>query len=339
MLLLRINSRGQHGMGLVELTISMLIGLGLVVGAVSLHQHSSAVSRTAATMARLQEVARLAFDVLETDVRMAGYWGLHNRSAAVVNRAPAGTVLPASFTATQAARIDICGGATSHWAIDLDAYIAGSSNGYGWTCAAVGGAATGSDTLVVRRASEERPATLEADRIYLQTSRLEGALFVAAPTCLNAADPACIPALYWPLTSQSRQLVVHGYYVSQQSTQRADVPALRRKSFGNVNAGAVANAVTDEELVAGVEDLQIRFGFDSDGDANVDSYADPGSVPAGARVISAIFWLRIRAEEREVGFIDGTAYQYADMAAALTPNDSYRRLVVSRTIHLRNSRS
>ena len=180
----------------------------------------------------------------------------------------------------------------------------------------MGGAAAGSDTLVVRRAADDRPVSLEADRIYVQTSRLEGALFVAAATCLSATDPACIPALYWPLTSQSRELVVHGYYVSQQSTQRADVPALRRKSFGNVNAGAVANAITDEEIVAGVEDLQVRFGVDSDGDANVDMLRRPR--------------LRSRGSQRDVGNCSGcvsapksarsassmaSSYQYADMPA------------------------
>jgi type IV pilus assembly protein PilW len=329
----------RDGLGLIELLVALVIGLVLVVGAVTLHQRSSAVARTAETVARLQEVARLAFDVLEADVRMAGFWGLHNRADFIVNRAASGTSLPAPFTATQGARIDLCGGTGSNWAIDLDAYIDGSNNAYGWPCAAVGGAAAGSDTLVVRRAAADRLSSLEADRIFVQSSRLEGALFVAAASCLSATDPACIPALYWPATSQSRELVVHAYYVSQQSTQRADLPALRRKSFGNVNAGAVANAISDEEIVAGVEDLQVRFGVDSDGDANVDMYADPGAVPAGASVMSATFWLRIRAEEREVGFVDGVAYQYADMTAPLTLGDNYRRLVVAKTIQLRNARS
>ena len=175
----------RYGLGLIELLIALVIGLVLVLGVVSLHQRSSAVSRTTETVARLQEVARLAFDVLEADVRMAGFWGLHNRAAAIVNRAASGTTLPAPFTATQATRIDFCGGSGSNWAIDLDAYVDGSNNAYSWPCAAVGGAAAGTDTLVVRRAADERPAALEADRIYVQTSRLEGALFVAAATCLR----------------------------------------------------------------------------------------------------------------------------------------------------------
>ena len=115
-------------MGLIELLLALVIGLSWSLGAVTLHQRSSAVSRTAETVARLQEIARLAFDVLEADVRMAGFWGLHNRSAYIVNRAAPGATLPAPFTATQGARIDFCGGAGSNWAIDLDAYVDGANN-------------------------------------------------------------------------------------------------------------------------------------------------------------------------------------------------------------------
>jgi hypothetical protein len=61
-------------------------------------------------------------------------------------------------------------------------------------------------------------------------------------------------------------------------------------------------------------------------------------VPAGAAVVSATIWLRIRSEERDFGHVDGTAYQYADMASAWTPNDNYRRIVISKTIALRNAR-
>jgi len=36
--------------------------------------------------------------------------------------------------------------------------------------------------------------------------------------------------------------------------------------------------------------------------------------------------------------VDNTAYQYADMASAVTIGDNYRRIVVSKTITLRNTR-
>ena len=61
-------------------------------------------------------------------------------------------------------------------------------------------------------------------------------------------------------------------------------------------------------------------------------------MPAGASVISATIWLRVRSEDREVGHVDGKSYQYADKAAWTPPNDGYRRIVVSKTITLRNTR-
>ena len=64
------------------------------------------------------------------------------------------------------------------------------------------------------------------------------------------------------------------------------------------------------------------------------------AVPTGLfRLMGDDFYAaRIRAEERDFGFVDDTAYQYAGMAAAFTPNDNYRRILVSKTVHIRNTR-
>jgi type IV pilus assembly protein PilW len=117
------------------------------------------------------------------------------------------------------------------------------------------------------------------------------------------------------------------------------VPSLRRKSLANIVAGP---AVIDEEIVPGVEDLQVRFGIDTNGDTNADSYVDPGGV-GNARVVSATIWLRIRAEDREQGHNDTRTYNYGFPGATdFTPpageQRKYRRIVVSRTIQLRNTR-
>jgi hypothetical protein len=271
---------------------------------------------------------------------MASYWGLNNRAEFIVNRAAPGAGLPAAFTATQGDRINHCGGANSNWAINLDEYIAGSNNSFAFaaTCGATGTANTAADTLVVRRAADVVPAALDINRIYLQTSRIQGTLFVPTTGCTDPTNPACIPAAYAPPASQSRALIVNAYYVTTTSTLRNDVPSLRRKAFGNVNASTESDAITDEEIVPGVEDMQVLFGVDTNGDTSVDQYVNPGAVPAGAAVISATIWLRIRSEDRDFGHVDATAYQYADMAAAWTPNDNYRRIVVSKTITLRNTR-
>jgi hypothetical protein len=45
----------------------------------------------------------------------------------------------------------------------------------------------------------------------------------------------------------------------------------------------------------------------------------------------------VRAENPEVGYKDTRTYQYADQDIP-APNDAYRRVVVSKTIYLRNAR-
>jgi len=326
------------GFSLAELMLALTLGLGLVLGMVAIQQQGSRLSRNVATAGRLQDAARLALGVIETDLRMANHWGLHSRADWIANRAQPGDPLPAPFSSAQGDRISVCGGADSHWAIHLEQYVEGSNGGYGLACAATGGSRPGSDTLVVRRAADTAPASLDPQRIYVQSRRTQGVLFVPQAGCTNPSQAACLPAGYAPGSSQSRALLARAYYVSPNSTQRPGLPALRRKSLGNVNSASVGGAMTDEELVAGIEDLQVRFGVDTNGDTSVDSYVNPNAVPAGADVISATIWLRIRAEEPEVGFTDGRSYQYADMASAFTPNDGFRRILVTKTIQLRNTR-
>ena len=330
--------RRQIGVGLIEIMIALVISLFLIFGTITIYQQSRTMFRTNEAVARLQEAGRLAMDVMESDVRMASYWGLNNRAEYIVNRAGPGDPRPAPFTADQEPIINSCGGDDSNWAIDLDQYIAGTDGAYELECDTVpaGTAQAGTDTLTIRRAADAPPTVLDSDRIYLQTSRIQGTLFVPSSACTSPTDPTCIPAAYSPPASQSRQLMVHSYYVSSQSSLRTDVPSLRRKSFANVNVAA--DAIEDEEIVPGVEDFQVRFGIDTNGDTNVDSYVDPDAVPAGAAVVAATSWLRSRAEDQEVGFVDGRDYQYAGMPAAVQFNDGFRRIVVSKTIQLRNTR-
>ena len=332
------NRMRQSGVGLIELMVAMVIGLFLILGAVTVFSQSRSTYRTAESVARLQEIGRLAMDVVETDVRMANFWGMSNRADYIINRVPIGGSPTTDFDATQQANAAVCGttsAPSNYFVLNLDEYIGGSNNAYTLTCAASNYLA-GTDALWVRRANATQPATMDEDRIYLQTSRIRGTLFM--PGCDDPTDQTCIPADYLPPASQSRELEAHVYYVSSRSANRDDVPSLRRKRFANAN-GAAADAFLDEEIVPGVEDLQVRLGVDTNGDTNVDQYVNPGAVPANATVVSATIWLLIRAEEREVGYVNDTSFQYADMAAAVTPDDNYRRILLTKTIHIRNTRA
>jgi len=48
-------------------------------------------------------------------------------------------------------------------------------------------------------------------------------------------------------------------------------------------------------------------------------------------------WLLVRAETPEQGFVNNRRYVYADRD--VTVNDNFRRVLMSRTIQLRNTRT
>jgi hypothetical protein len=135
-------------------------------------------------------------------------------------------------------------------------------------------------------------------------------------------------------------LVVRSYYVARDSVGRRDFPALRVKSLTRSGAGFVFD---DEEVMSGVEDLQVQLGVAADGafDGRAVRYLDPDSPELPwLQVVAVRLWLRVRADSRDVTFDDDRIYRYADVQ--FTPQGAeraFRRALMSRTITLRNART
>jgi type IV pilus assembly protein PilW len=318
----------RAGFGLVELMVALAIGAFLVSGSIAIYIRAREVRAALDTSARLQEIARYAMAVIEADVRMAGYWGLTSRAEYVT--ANASLAFPAK-----------CGGVA--WITPTQRYVDGSNNAYlsATSCTAgSGGAQAGADVLIVRRASAQRispqrptVAAPNQDRVLVVTSHTEGQIFVPAyignqiPAGYATSDVAGSAP-----QADTRALLVNAYYVSAGSSVAPGYPALRRKTL------AAGPDVADEEVIAGVEDLQFQLGLDTNGDSDADLFVNPGPVPAGARPVSVRLWLRVRAEDRDPAVERQTIEAYADRASGVA-TDAHRRLLVSKTLQLRNARS
>ena len=330
--------RSQRGLSLVELMVALAIGTFLLAGAITVFGKTRDLYRTNDAAARLQETARYAMSTIEADLRMASYWGLMSRADFIENGPkldPASPpdvdpayALPAELAA-YAGAISECG---AMWAVKLPAYVEANNDAYGYTCAEYSAAVPGSDQLTIRRASTQviAPAALgaSAGQIKLQTSRVQGSLFASG----------ALPAGYLPPVSETRALIANGYYVDQDSDERPGTPSLRRKQL-EVAGGATV--MGDLQIVPGVEDLQVEFGADFNDDQNADYFVQPdAAIPAGDQIVAVRVWLLVRAEQQESGFIDGRTYTYASRVgpAAYTPADSFRRVLVSKTVALRNTR-
>ena len=267
---------------------------------------------TADTLGRLQENARHAMGLVEADVRMANFWGLHNQPDFIATNAL--STFPAN-----------CG---ADWVTDVASFVTGENNAYSLPCAASGGGAqSNADVLIVRRASAQRispqsasVAAVNRDRVLIVSNPLAGEIFVpqdigdSIPAGYATADPANAPPL-----ADTRELLVNAYYVSRNSSVATGYPALRRK---RLSAGP---SITDEELLPGVEDLQFEIGVDTDWGCERRCVREPG-----CRACTAARRSRFDcgcACARRIATTDSQTlrpYAYADRSWPAT-NDGYRR--------------
>ena len=315
----------QRGVSLVELLVSLAIGVILIGGALGVYINGRATYTLNETIARMQENASFALKYLERDIQLAGLWGSHNEVGAVDGRALSNPIggLPANDC-------------NNNWSIQLTLYMEGANNTRpaGWTCIDAAQYMPETDVLAVRRVEPTPVATaaLQAGQMYLRSSLApRGQVFI------GAAEPGGFAA-----NARNYPLIARAYYVSNDSlggSALAPVPALRMIEL--VDGGA-APTLRDTEIVAGVENLQVQFGIrPTAGPTGAVAYVNADSAllapGAGNTIVSARVWILVRSETPEAGFEDDATYTMGDVI--FTPPENvrdHRRLLVTRTIDIRN---
>jgi len=340
------------GFTLIELMIAMTIGITTVVAALELLARVRDVYRVNERVARLQEQARTAFATIEPDIEMAGFYGFTQAAETIrlIRRGSGADVVASALSLRQfpiqpggalpAPVGGLPGGAHAcgvNFAVDVSMPVQGSNNVFalgrspGTACNPYQGRAqAGADTLTVRRVTTQ-PGPVEANRLQIYAARdtSRSAQFMFADG--NAPGPV-------DDNHEVHDLVVRTYYVARDSVGQRGVPALRVKSLTRSGTGLVFG---EDEIMSGIEDLQVQFGVSLDGSGRATHYIDPDSpaLPA-AQIVSVRVWLRVRADEAEPSFVDTQTYRYADVS--FTPagaERNFRRVLVSRAITLRNARS
>jgi len=333
----------ERGMTLIELMLAMLIGLFLMLGTLTVFQQSRTNFRVSDSMARLQENTRFMLDVIEPDLRLAKFWGRSAEPGLIDSIIPAAVVVTCDTVDTSAAMVPPT--TYTAWALNVNREIwaVDESSGYGHAtlgipCAPQGAAQPQSDALVVRHASAQTtPAT--PGTIQVHTDLMRGEIF----------NDGAVPVGY-AAAAQTHDVVTNVYYVSQSSDMDPAMPSLRMKTL------VPGGRHQDQEIMSGVENLQIQLGVDTDDDGEIERYVDAdhdiinpttgGTIP-DAQIIAARLWVLVRTDAIEVGFIDNAQYPTPDPDVVVVPcapgggcayPNSFRRLGVSTTVALRNNR-
>lgn len=272
---------------MVAAALSML----LVAGSLRLLAQGRASLNTAENLVALEERAAFALALLEDDIRLAGYWGLHSQGHRLF--------VPDSIE-VRCGRHEV-----SDWALRPDRPVDSSDGIYGLPCPPNDQAMPGTDTLTVRHASAT-PADARAATIQIETDYSSGSLLeTGAPTNFSPS-------------ARTHNMQVHAWYIDRSSSEQG-LPALRRHTLVH------GRIMQDQEIMPGIEDLQVWLGVDTDDDGITDAFVEPG-VASGGTIRSVRLHMRLRAPQMEPGYID----------TYFGTTDGHRRLGIDRTIVLRN---
>lgn len=355
----------QSGLSLIELMIAIALGLLLTLGVTQIYLSGSATYRQTQGLAHAQESARFVSAILTPDLRSAGSRGclaLMNRplDQIVDNRLNGGLTVPIDRP-VQGWNYNGTGpGENFNLAAAINTPSAGNwSSGTAGTAlpaALEGSVITNSDVIIVNAISSigapvdsanpqngnsinlTDASGVEAERIILATlgDCSEGELFQksnnANASSVTMAGAGINPGnnsnnfnLNYQPNTRVYEFTAVAYYVGQGTNGE---PALFRRLMTPLS--------NPQELVSGVETLQILYGVDTAGTTAADSYMSANQVTNWQNVVSIRFGTMTRSQSEVLIEENTRAFNLlGSEVSQLNNGDRRARLVSTETSALR----
>ena len=320
-----MNTRIRNGFTLVELMIAMTLGLVLAVGLITIFVNNRHSFNRDDVILNMQDDARQAIRELVNDLTMAGLWADLILPALIVPDTSliVGTDCGPVATADWIYRATIPGtGQSESLSIVDNATVASANASFSCLGAEI---VPGTDIVAIKRVAGGRaPLALTNDTVYLRTNGTVGLLF-QEPADVPPVVPVPAPFSTW----EYRPSI---YYVRNFAINAGDgIPTLCRKVL---DFAPLPNMVT-ECLAQGIEDLQMEFGMDSNGDGDPNVYL-PNPTPAQMQnVVSARIYVLARSAQADIRYTNEKSYSISN-APVYAPNDNFYRRVFSIVVGLRN---
>jgi type IV pilus assembly protein PilW len=324
----------DRGFSLVELMVAITLGLMIVAVIGTLFANTSRARSDLERSSQQVDSARYAVETISEDLQLAGFYGELNIAAF-----PVPTVLP-----------DVCSLNPSAWLGAVPVHVQGYDQAMGVPACVPASIVPATDVLVVRRVRTCQASTPGCDPLvptepYLQVALCGGSpassrIGIAADTAFSLTQKDCTTP------AGLRRYVVHVYFISSNNGLGLNTPTLKRLEFNGA-------AFVEVPLADGIEQLQIEYGIDTDGDGSPDQYAaDPttftypgcGGCTSGdnwANVVTAKIHVLARSIDTVPGHLDRKVYELGTGAGG-TPvrlgpfNDGYSRHVYSAAVRLMN---
>jgi len=327
-----LQCRSTRGTTLVEVMVAMTIGLFILAALAQLFAHNSQTRKEIDRTGRQIENGRYALEVLRDEIRMAGFFGGYDDSAATAQFI--GACIPRSGVGLTTANLG-WQASPSLVPLGIQGY-AGGDLPSSESCFTRPKANT--DILVVRRLETNTQAVAavtgpaHADDWYMQVARCSD------PTI----DPANVPFVVASGASAApfvvhekncitpapvRKIVVRAFYVSTCSDCSGagdGIPTLR---MVELNGGAIS----DLPVAEGIDVLRLEYSLDNDGNGTIDtvrrckSGVDACTAGDWRNVMAVQIRLLSRNTEASAGYTDGKTYDMG-LAGTIAPlDDHYKR--------------
>ena len=328
-------ARRQAGLSLIELMISITLGLLVLSGVLMVFVNTSASRNEVERTSRQIENGRFAVELITTDLRLAGFYG--ELDVAVI-------AAPAAVPANP------CSLAPANWNAWIPVHVQGFDNaGFVSADCVFDNLKANTDVLVVRRVRACAAGVAGCDAAVNNEAYLQAGLCpdvndthrlgVQGTQAFDLEKKDCAAP------ADKRQYLVHVYYVSTKNGAGVDLPTLKRFELK-------LGEFVDTPLVEGIEEFQVEYGLDTDGDGAPDAYAaNPNDFPKGAcvgacpltnwmNVVTVRIHLLARNLEPSPGFTDAKTYELGNdidgNPVTRTPGLAFRRHVYSSLVRVAN---
>jgi len=312
--------RSERGFGLIEVMVSLVVGMILTSGLLRIMSSGKRIYRVDADLSQMLDSGRFATHYLQREVREAGNIGCPDLAAVTpvsdLVGAPA-VLLPTNVVGG----IDNIAAGNAYNATagsDVIAISKGASPYRRLTVAmatpaavlqiASGGAGIGVQNVVLVSDCSS------GDIFYVSD---DGGGVSLAHTAGGNSSGNLSKAYGTDATVMSLQFVV--FFVKPNPS---GVPALWRLDQSGVPV----------ELVDGVEDMQVRYGEDTDGDGVANQYATAGAVADWSQVVTVRVNLLLVSDDDN---LTSAAQPYILDGVTITPNDLRLRRVFTTTVAVR----
>ncbi|SQH75667.1 Prepilin-type cleavage/methylation-like protein [Shewanella benthica] len=307
------------GFSLVELMVAMVISLFLSAGLFSMFSMSSRNVITTSQFNQLQENGRIALALIERDVSQLGFMGDITGTDFIVG---VNTTVDAAISGTDCIGAGLNNASLPNTEAAHFRTLWGYENGVSTQSLAClpDGVRDKTDVLQIKRFIGPSVAAGDDEGYYVSATSSQAIFFnndTPSATLTNAR--------IWEYQH-------HVYFIANDDN---GIPVLRRKTL-------TENGMTnDEQLVEGIENMRILYGFDNDGDSTPDSFMPVQNVTSDMwdqvteQIVALRIYLLVRATEADTSYTNNTVYTLGDKTI-LAANDDFRRKVVSTTIVLKN---